>query len=134
MSAFIERDTFVNQLLQFIQLLLPDFQKPDAERLIMNPLDLRLVDINRILPSRDDELHRNLFPGLDDQTALDPGAAEREIDGLALDFVRVRFEQAFDLRRNPTVLSSLHMLLQYLFRRRKARQTCPKSMIVRVFP
>lgn len=134
MSAFVESETFVDQLIQFIQLLLPDFQELEAERLIVNPLDLRPINIDRILGSRDNELYRELLSRLNHQTALDLCSPSREIDGLTLDLMRIHPKQSFDLRRNPTILTPFHTGIEYRFRRRKARHVKLKSLIVRGFP
>jgi hypothetical protein len=134
MSAFVESETFVDQLIQFIQLLLPDFQELEAERLIVNPLDLRSIDIDRFFGSRDNELYRELLPRLNHQTALDLCPSSREIDGFTLDLMRIHPKQSFHLRRNPTMLTSFHTWIEYRFRRRKARHVKLKSLIVRGLP
>ena len=76
MSAFIEGDAFIDQLFQLVQFLLPNFQKLDAERLVVNPLDLRLIDSDRLLDSRRDEFHHDLRARLDNQAALEASATE----------------------------------------------------------
>jgi len=134
MSAFVESETFVDQLIQFIQLLLPDFQEHETERLIVNPLDLRPIDIDRFLGPRDNELYHELFSRLNNQTALDLCSSSREIDGLTLDLMRIHPKQSFDLRRNPTMLTPFHTGIEYRFQRRKARHVKLKSLIVRGFP
>jgi len=89
-TAFVEGNTFVDQLFQLVQFLLPDFQELDAEGLVVNPLDLCLIDIDRFLDSRNDELHDDLLARLDSQEALELGPPEREINRLTFDLVRVR--------------------------------------------
>ena len=133
-SAFVQSDTFLDQLIQFIQLLLSDFQEHEAERLIVNPLDLGPIDIDRFFDPWDNELYCELFSGLNYQTALDLRSPQREIDGLTLDLMRIRSKQSFDLRRNPMMLTSFHTRIEYRVRRQKARYVKLKSLTGRGFP
>lgn len=123
MSAFIEGDAFIDQLFQLVQFLLADFQELDPEGLVVDPLDLRLVDRDRFLDSRKNELHHDLPARLNNQAAFEPGAAERKIDRLAFDLVRVRAQETLDLRVDAPMLPSFHRSLPYRVRGRKSRQT-----------
>jgi hypothetical protein len=87
LSPFIKCDTFLDQLFQFIQLMLREIDKPNPECSIDRPLHLGLLDQNRCVVSRDNQLDSYLPSRLNHEGAFNLGAAERQIDGLPLELV-----------------------------------------------
>ena len=85
----------------------------------MNPLDLGVLNEYRLCDAWNDEFHGNLSARLDNQAALELRATERKIDGFTLDFVGIRLEQTFDLRRNTTMLTAFHNFQDTCFSNKK---------------
>ena len=77
LSPFINCDAFIDQLLQFIHLLLSHIHKPNPERSINRPLYPSLFNQNRGVVSWDNQLDSDLLSRLDIERAFDSGAAER---------------------------------------------------------
>lgn len=101
LPAFVQRNVFVNQLLQFIQFRLPDLQEPDVECLIVNPLDLSLLHIDWNVGARDKQSHCHLLAKFHRSRACEFGTASQQIDGRTLAFVGIRAKLTLKLRISP---------------------------------
>lgn len=62
--GFIGVEIFVDQPFKVVPLTLPDLKKPDAERPIANPTDLRLLDYDGSR-ARDHQFDRHSLAGID---------------------------------------------------------------------
>ena len=110
LSALVEGEIFINQLFQLIQFLLPDLQESDSKRLILNPLDLGMLDINGCAGAWNDKFHDDLMAGFHCQRAFKLGSADRQINGFAFDLMGIRAKPTLELRMNPPVPTPFHAL------------------------
>lgn len=76
LSPLINRNTFIDQLFQFIQCMLREIDKPNPKGLIDRPLHLSVLDQNRCIIPRDNQFDGNLSSWLNNESAFNPGPAE----------------------------------------------------------
>jgi len=76
LSPLIKRNTFIDQLFQFIQLVLREINKPNPECLIDRPLHLGLLDQNRCVVPWDNQFDGDLSSWVNNKGAFNPGAAQ----------------------------------------------------------
>ena len=75
-SPFIKRNTFIDQLFQFIQLVLRQINKTNPKCLIDRPLHLGLLDQDRGIVAWDNQLDGDLPSWLNHKGAFNPGATK----------------------------------------------------------
>ena len=110
LSPLVAGKIFINQLFQLIQLLLPDLEESDPKRLILNPLDLCMLNIDGCVGARNNEFHDDVIAGFHRQWAFKLGSADRQINGLAFDLMGIRAKPTLELRMNPLVPPPFHTL------------------------
>ena len=67
---------FIDELLQLIQFARMDVLKRDPERVLSDPLDLRIPHRNRFFRPRNDESHRDHLAGKDFKLAVELDATD----------------------------------------------------------
>ena len=125
--TLVAREVFIDQLFQLIQFLLSNLQETDSKRLILNPLDLCMLNINRCGGARNDQFYDELTAGLDCQRAFKLGPADRQINGLTFDLMGIRANPTLELRMNPLVSTPFHAHVRYPIRAGNARKLINSS-------
>src|SRR5688572_13571029 len=109
MATIFRLIEFVDQVFQVIEFIGRDFLKFDAKRLLVDPLHRRLRNRQRFLQSRNHETDHDRLPWEDLDITRKSRSAEREVERVSFDFMRIPQQQSLNLNRNTPVFSSFHL-------------------------
>jgi len=111
MPALLRVIIVVDQLFEFIKFVGLDFLKFHSEGLFINPLNLGFSNRQWGLKPWDHQTDDDHFPWEDVQFTLKFRPAERKVERMALDFMRVPQQESLNLGGHTPVPSSFHYTL-----------------------